>query len=53
MKENDDILGRYDETELVELSRSDVHGGTWTPITPEIAFTLSEAFCPTAGVWCD
>lgn len=46
MTNNDDMLGRYDELELIELSEQDTHGGTgpWCIAT---ATFLSAAFCPT------
>ncbi|MEO3754794.1 class II lanthipeptide, LchA2/BrtA2 family [Streptomyces sp. B6B3] len=57
MQENvtEDLLGRYDELELIELGEADTHGGTtpWTPATPGITATISNAACPTAPVWCD
>ncbi|MHA6780232.1 class II lanthipeptide, LchA2/BrtA2 family [Pseudonocardia saturnea] len=41
----DDILGRYDELELVELGAADAYGGTgWACAAASAA---SAAFCPT------
>ncbi|MFH8616432.1 class II lanthipeptide, LchA2/BrtA2 family [Streptomyces sp. NPDC017979] len=54
----DDGLGRHDELELIELGEGEAHGGTispatpWTPATPGVSATLSNAVCPTARVWC-
>ncbi|GAA1956766.1 class II lanthipeptide, LchA2/BrtA2 family [Amycolatopsis minnesotensis] len=45
-EKNDDILGRYDELELVELGDTDAHGGSWT-VTIPISVAASIAFCPT------
>lgn len=43
-EKKDDILGRYDELELVELGDADAHGGTtWTTVTVPISL----AICPT------
>ncbi|MDT0549071.1 MULTISPECIES: class II lanthipeptide, LchA2/BrtA2 family [Streptomyces] len=59
MQKDTDILGAWDETELVELSEADVHGGTGpacvatglilgiTAIQAGVATAVSAAFCPT------
>ncbi|MGW1297004.1 class II lanthipeptide, LchA2/BrtA2 family [Streptomyces sp. NPDC002533] len=41
-----DVLGGYDEAELIELSEADTHGGTgpWCIAT---ATLISAAACPT------
>ncbi|GGL66918.1 hypothetical protein GCM10010129_07900 [Streptomyces fumigatiscleroticus] len=46
---NEDLLGRYDEAELVELSEAEVHGGTNpTAVGTVIIGTLVSWFtCPT------
>ncbi|SCK20763.1 hypothetical protein H181DRAFT_01523 [Streptomyces sp. WMMB 714] len=42
---SDDILGGYDEAELVELSDADAYGGTaWVCATVTLA---TAAICPT------
>ncbi|MFF4140498.1 class II lanthipeptide, LchA2/BrtA2 family [Streptomyces sp. NPDC001698] len=46
MKDEKNILGMYDETELIELSEADVTGGT-TPVSVAITVAASVAFCPT------
>ncbi|MBZ6085017.1 class II lanthipeptide, LchA2/BrtA2 family [Streptomyces olivaceus] len=47
MRENQkDFLGAYDEAELIELSESDVTGGT-TPVSVAVSVAASVAFCPT------
>lgn len=55
MQKDTDILGAWDEAELVELSEADVHGGT-EPITAAIGVTaaitglavgVSQAISPT------
>ncbi|MER6143954.1 class II lanthipeptide, LchA2/BrtA2 family [Streptomyces sparsogenes] len=59
MQKDTDVLGAWDEAELVELSEGDVHGGTGpacaiisisvgiTAIHAGIAVGVSAAFCPT------
>ncbi|MGO4747303.1 class II lanthipeptide, LchA2/BrtA2 family [Streptomyces sp. 2MCAF27] len=59
MQKDTDILGAWDETELVELSEADVHGGTGpacaiisislgiTAIQTAVATAVSTAVCPT------
>ncbi|MFJ9033385.1 class II lanthipeptide, LchA2/BrtA2 family [Streptomyces sp. NPDC102274] len=46
MRNDKDILGEYDEAELIELSEADVTGGT-TPVSIAITVAASVAFCPT------
>ncbi|MDW6062692.1 class II lanthipeptide, LchA2/BrtA2 family [Streptomyces sp. FXJ1.4098] len=55
MQKDTDILGAWDEAELVELSEADVHGGTGpvcaaigvvTAVTG-VAVGVSAAVCPT------
>ncbi|MFB7111178.1 MULTISPECIES: class II lanthipeptide, LchA2/BrtA2 family [unclassified Streptomyces] len=46
MKDEKNILGMYDEAELIELSEADVTGGT-TPVSVAITVAASVAFCPT------
>lgn len=58
MQKDTDILGAWDEAELVELSEADVHGGTdpiavatlvvgIAAIQAGVATAVSNAFCPT------
>ncbi|MFK4266656.1 class II lanthipeptide, LchA2/BrtA2 family [Streptomyces milbemycinicus] len=57
MQKDTDILGAWDETELVELSEADTHGGTDPATTGLIlgiaaiqigaAVGISAALCPT------
>jgi uncharacterized ferredoxin-like protein len=59
MQKDTDILGAWDEAELVELSDADVHGGTGpacaiisislgiTALQVGAAVGVSQAFCPT------
>ncbi|ADI10109.1 hypothetical protein SBI_06989 [Streptomyces bingchenggensis BCW-1] len=57
MQKDTDILGAWDEAELVELSEADVHGGTDPAVTglilgivaiqAGVAVGVSAAFCPT------
>lgn len=45
---NDDLLAKYDEKELIELTESDGNGGTTLACgTWAIATLVSSAFCPT------
>ncbi|WP_033317974.1 class II lanthipeptide, LchA2/BrtA2 family [Streptomyces yerevanensis] len=49
---NEDMLDRYDEIELMELSEEDVYGGTaWACATVSVASAVltaaSAAVCPT------
>ncbi|GHJ36774.1 class II lanthipeptide, LchA2/BrtA2 family [Streptomyces sp. TS71-3] len=46
MQDEKDILGMYDEVELIELSEADVSGGT-TPVSIAVSVAASVAFCPT------
>ncbi|MEU7132735.1 class II lanthipeptide, LchA2/BrtA2 family [Streptomyces cinnamoneus] len=45
MEMNQDVLGRFDEAELIELSDADAFGGTgpWCAASA----VISTAFCPT------
>ncbi|MET8558319.1 class II lanthipeptide, LchA2/BrtA2 family [Streptomyces sp. NPDC004959] len=45
--ENQDLLGAYDELELIELGDEDAHGGTTTPACVAVSIAASAAFCPT------
>lgn len=52
MQKDTDILGGWDEAELVELSEADVHGGsTATCAIGIISITtaISAAICPTTA----
>ncbi|MFI9238912.1 class II lanthipeptide, LchA2/BrtA2 family [Streptomyces sp. NPDC053079] len=48
-KDNADLLGRYDEAELVELGEADAYGGTaWACAGVTAGVTIvSSALCPT------
>ncbi|MEU1347375.1 class II lanthipeptide, LchA2/BrtA2 family [Streptomyces sp. NPDC005775] len=46
MQNEKDIIGAYDELELIELSEADVTGGT-TPVSIAVTVAASVAFCPT------
>ncbi|MDT0438234.1 MULTISPECIES: class II lanthipeptide, LchA2/BrtA2 family [Streptomyces] len=46
MQNEKDVLGAYDEAELIELSEADVTGGT-TPVSVAVTVAASVAFCPT------
>ncbi|MEV7423365.1 MULTISPECIES: class II lanthipeptide, LchA2/BrtA2 family [unclassified Streptomyces] len=46
MQNEKDVLGAYDEAELIELSEADVTGGT-TPVSVAVTIAASAAFCPT------
>lgn len=45
--QTDDLLGRHDEAELVELNDVDVMGGTTTAPCVTTATFVSTTFCPT------
>ncbi|MFD8377695.1 class II lanthipeptide, LchA2/BrtA2 family [Streptomyces sp. NPDC059679] len=57
MQKDTDVLGAWDEAELVELSEADVHGGTDPAVTgliigiigiqAAVATAVSNAVCPT------
>ncbi|WP_167364450.1 class II lanthipeptide, LchA2/BrtA2 family [Streptomyces regalis] len=47
-EKHEDILGGYDELELVELGEEGVYGGTaWACATVSVASAVSAAVCPT------
>jgi hypothetical protein len=48
MDEQKDLLGGYDELELIELGDADVYGGTTTvPCSLAISTFVTAEFCPT------
>ncbi|GAA2073200.1 hypothetical protein GCM10009801_26340 [Streptomyces albiaxialis] len=52
MKENKDLLGAYDETELAELADSEAHGGTHPTITTSSWTCITAAtvtVCPSSA----
>jgi hypothetical protein len=49
MDDQKDLLGGYDEMELIELGDADVYGGTtWAcAISTAVSTLVTAAFCPT------